>query len=112
MRNVYENIDSQCDFYYKQAPKVVKEYGWQKQCDKMLNGLIERIGIEKFEELPVPPGKWVFFERGAGYTTQSEIKFSRESPLRNVSDDEYDILIRQENFRIPTEEDFRKYRGV
>jgi len=112
MKNVYDNIDSQCDFYYKQAPKVIKEYDWQKQCDKMLNGLIERIGIEKFEDLPVPPGRWVFFERGAGYTTQSEIKFSKEDPLHNVSEEEYDILIRQENFRIPTEEDFRKYRSV
>ena len=112
MKNVYENIGSQCDFYHKQAPKVIEEYGWQKQCNKMLNGLIKRIGIDKFEKIPVPPGRWVFFERGAGYTTQSEIKFSKESPLHNVSDDEYDTLIRQENFRIPTEEDFRKYRGV
>jgi glycosyltransferase involved in cell wall biosynthesis len=112
MKNVYENIDSQCDFYYKQAPSVIKEYDWQKQCDKMLNGLIKRIGIEKFEDLPVPPGRWIFFERGAGYTTQSEIKFSKEDPLHNVSEEEYDILMRQDNFRIPTEEDFRKYRSV
>ena len=111
MKKVYDDIDSQCDFYYKQAPQVIKEYNWQKQCDKMLNGLIKRIGIEKFKELPIPPGKWIFFESGAGYITESGIKFSRNEPLHEVSEDEYDILIRQGNFRIPVEEDFKKHRS-
>ena len=112
MRKVYEDIDNQCDFYYKQAPQVIKEYNWQKQCDKMLNGLIKRIGIEKFKTLPIPPGKWILFESGAGYATESGIKFSRNEPLHEVSEDEYDILIRQGNFRIPVEEDFKKHRSV
>lgn len=112
MRKAYDNIDSQCDFYYKQAPKVIEEYNWQKQCDKMLNGLIKRIGIDKFKDLPIPLGRWIFFESGAGYTTNSGIRFSRNEPLHEISEDEYDILIRQSNFRVPTEEDFKRYRSV
>jgi glycosyltransferase involved in cell wall biosynthesis len=51
MKNAVDNFDAQCDFYYNQAPEVIKEYNWQKQCNKMLNGLIKRVGVGMFKPL-------------------------------------------------------------
>lgn len=51
MKKVYNDIDAQCRFYYKQAPAVYKEYNWQKKCDEMINAAIDRIGIDKFKPI-------------------------------------------------------------
>ena len=51
MRKVVDNFDTQCDYYYKQAPKVIKEYNWQSQCDKMLKSLIKRKGLKFFDPI-------------------------------------------------------------
>lgn len=110
MKNAVENFDAQCDYYYKQAPKVIKEYNWQNQCDKMLNSLIKRVGIEMFEPIGrVHRKKYIYFNHGAGYSLESGIKFTRENPIQMVSEQEYDILIRNSNFRNPTEAEIIKH---
>ena len=112
MKNAVDNFDAQCAYYYKQAPKVIKEYNWQNQCDKMLNALIKRVGIEMFEPVGrVSRSKYIYFQSGVGYSTESGLKFSRDEPIQKVSDDEYDILIRNSNFRQPTDKEITKRLG-
>ena len=112
MKNAVDNFDAQCDFYYKQAPKVIEEYNWQRQCDKVLKDLIKRVGIEMFK--PVGKAlrkKHIYFDHGAGYSTESGIKFTREQPILLVSKEEYDVLIRTSSFRDPTDQEIAKYIG-
>jgi glycosyltransferase involved in cell wall biosynthesis len=112
MRKAVDDFDAQCDYYYKQAPKVIKEYNWQSQCDKMLKSLIKRVGVEMFEPIgKVSRRKYIYFERGAGYSTSSGVRFSKENPVQKVSDDEYDMLITNSNFRQPTEQEIIKHLG-
>jgi len=51
MKKAVDDFDSQCDYYYKQAPKVIKEYNWQSQCDKVLKSLIKRKGLKIFDPI-------------------------------------------------------------
>ena len=48
MKAVAENIQEQSEYFYNQVPQIVEEYSWQRQTDKALNSLINRIGIESF----------------------------------------------------------------
>jgi hypothetical protein len=112
MKNAVDNFDAQCDYYYKQAPKVIKEYNWQSQCDKMLKSLIKRVGISMLEPIEgVVRDKYIYFQSGAGYSTGNDVKFSREKPIQKVSDDEYNSLIRNPNFRKPTDQEIARYLG-
>ena len=108
MRNAVDNFDAQCDYYYKQAPVVIKEYNWQKQCDKMLNSLIKRVGVSMFKPVKeMNRDKYIYFQNGTGYSTGAGIFFSRDTPIQKVSNDEYNLLIRNSNFRDPTDEEIR-----
>ena len=112
MKNAVDNFDAQCDFYYKQAPKVIKEYNWQSQCDKMLKSLIKRVGVGMFEPVgKVSRRKYIYFQNGSGYSTISGVKFSKENPVQKVSDEEYDYLIMNSNFRQPTDQEIAKHLG-
>jgi hypothetical protein len=55
--------------------------------------------------------KYIYFERGAGYSTSSGVRFSKENPVQKVSDDEYDMLITNSNFRQPTDQEIIKHLG-
>ena len=108
MRNAVDNFDAQCDYYYKQAPVVIKEYNWQKQCDKMLNSLIKRVGVSMFKPVKeMNRDKYIYFQNGTGYSTGAGVFFSRDTPIQKVSNDEYNLLIRNSNFRDPTDEEIR-----
>jgi glycosyltransferase involved in cell wall biosynthesis len=112
MRKAVDDFDSQCDYYYKQAPKVIKEYNWQSQCDKMLKSLIKRVGVEMFEPVgKVSRRKYIYFQNGSGYSTISGVKFSKENPVQKVSDEEYNYLIMNSNFRQPTDQEITRYLG-
>jgi hypothetical protein len=39
------------------------------------------------------------------------VRFSKENPVQKVSDDEYDMLITNSNFRQPTEQEIIKHLG-
>jgi glycosyltransferase involved in cell wall biosynthesis len=110
MKNAVDNFDAQCDYYYKQAPKVIKEYNWQSQCDKILRSLIKRVGVGMFEPVgEVSRMKYIYFQRGSGYSASSGVKFSRENPVQKVSEEEYNYLIMNSNFRQPTDQEIAKY---
>ena len=110
MKNAVDNFDAQCDYYYKQAPKVIKEYNWQSQCDKILRSLIKRVGVGMFEPVgEVSRMKYIYFQRGSGYSASSGVKFSKENPVQKVSDEEYDYLIMNSNFRQPTDQEIAKH---
>jgi glycosyltransferase involved in cell wall biosynthesis len=112
MRNAVDNIDSQCEFYYKQAPQVIKDYDWQNQCNKMLNSLIKRVGPDMFEPIgKIFKNKYIYFQNGAGYSTESGVKFTRQRPIQKVTEAEYSSLIINSNFRKPTEEEIIKHLG-
>lgn len=110
MKNAVDNFDTQCDFYYKQAPKVIKEYNWQNQCDKVIKSLIKRVGVDMFSPVgKAARNKYIYFQSGTGYSTDSGVKFSRDEPMQKVSEDEYTSLIRNSNFREPTNEEIIKH---
>jgi glycosyltransferase involved in cell wall biosynthesis len=112
MRKAVDDFDAQCDYYYKQAPKVIKEYNWQSQCDKMLKSLIKRVGVEMFEPVgKVSRRKYIYFQNGSGYSASSGVKFSKENPVQKVSNEEYDYLIMNSNFRQPTDQEITKHLG-
>lgn len=48
MKKVVANIENESKYFYDQVPEVVKEYSWQNQTNKALNSLIDRIGIDMF----------------------------------------------------------------
>lgn len=114
MKNAYDNIDQQATFYYKQAPKVYKEYQWQNKCDTMLKGLIKRVGIDmlKPDESKRSPGKRpIYFQSGSAFCTASGVRFDSNNRIAEVLETEYDSLLSQPNFRELTGEEITKHRG-
>jgi hypothetical protein len=74
----------------------------------MLNSLIKRVGISMFKPVEaINRDKYIYFQNGTGYITGSGIVFSRENPVQRVSNDEYNLLIRNSNFRSPTDQEIR-----
>jgi glycosyltransferase involved in cell wall biosynthesis len=49
MKNAASNFENQASIFYKQVPKVVKEYDWQYRTNMAIDSLIDRIGIDMFE---------------------------------------------------------------
>ena len=49
MKSTAENIESKSSKFYNQVSQVVKDYDWQYRTDLAMNSLIDRIGIEMFE---------------------------------------------------------------
>jgi glycosyltransferase involved in cell wall biosynthesis len=101
MRKVYDDIDSQCQFYYNQAEKVIEEYNWQSRCNKMLASFIKRVGIktlypnEKYlNQLPIQ----IKYVGNGYYSTRSGVQFSKNDRIHYVPMEEYDALIQTENF--------------
>jgi hypothetical protein len=74
----------------------------------MLNSLIKRVGVSMFKPVEsMNRDKYIYFQNGTGYSTGSGIFFSRENPIQKVSNDEYNLLIRNSNFRNPTDQEIR-----
>jgi hypothetical protein len=55
--------------------------------------------------------KYIYFQRGSGYSASSGVKFSKENPVQKVSDEEYNYLIMNSNFRQPTDQEITKHLG-
>lgn len=49
MRYVVSNFDKQSDKFYNQIPEVVKDYDWQTRTNNVMDSLIQRVGIDMFE---------------------------------------------------------------
>ena len=112
MKNAFDNINSQSEFFYKQARSVYEEYNWQNRSNLMLNSLINRVGVDMLEPLSKQERtnfRFIYFQNGASYHTKSMITFTRENPLHAVSIEEYNKLISIDNFRDPTEQELSDY---
>jgi glycosyltransferase involved in cell wall biosynthesis len=101
MRNVYENIGAECEYYYKQAPSVYKKYNWQTRSDRMLSDTISRLGEDMFKqdskfEYLIP--REIRYVGNGAYCTSNGHRFTRENPICKVSYEEYHSLINMEEF--------------
>jgi glycosyltransferase involved in cell wall biosynthesis len=96
MKNAYENIDGQCNYYFNQADDVYAEYNWQTRCDSMLKSFIDRVGIDLLDEnqefahlKPVD----IRYTGNGSYSTRNGIRFSKDSRIHKVTKEESDSLI-------------------
>jgi glycosyltransferase involved in cell wall biosynthesis len=96
MKNAYENIDSQCNYYFNQADDVYAEYNWQTRCDSMLTSFIERVGVDLLDEnqefahlKPVD----IRYTGNGSYSTRSGVLFSKDSRIHKVTKEESDSLV-------------------
>lgn len=101
MRKVYDNIQSECDYYFNQAEQVIKEYNWQNRCNQMLNSFIKRVGIKKLHptekylnQIPVP----IKYVGNGYYTTKSGVHFNKDKRIEYIPKEEYEWLVNTENF--------------
>lgn len=101
MRKVYNDINSQCDFYYKQSKQVIKEYNWQNKCNEMLNSFIKRVGVETLypnekykNQIPVP----IKYIGQGSYSTKSGVRFDASNRVSYIPKEEYDWLVNSEFF--------------
>jgi glycosyltransferase involved in cell wall biosynthesis len=102
IKKVYDNIDSECDFYFSQSEKVYKEYNWEKRSKEMLNSFIKRKGIsildphpDYIHQIPVE----IMYIGNGSYSTASGTRFSKENRIGTVTKFEYDSLISSGNFQ-------------
>lgn len=108
MKKVYDNISNECEFYYKQAPKVYKEYNWQTRCDSMLKSFIKRVGIgllEPIENHPDMKYPIKFIGNGkylSSYINNRAYQFTKDDRIKLVDKQTYDSLISQDIFSDPT----------
>ena len=54
MKNAAENFELQSDIFYNQIPEIVKDYSWQHRTNMAMDSLIDRIGIDMFENSGYP----------------------------------------------------------
>jgi len=68
---------------------------------------------ENVEEKTIKPdinnNVLIYFQSGAGYVTQSGLKFSKENRMAEVSAEEANLLLRLQNFRLPSDEEKEVY---
>lgn len=86
IKNAYDNIDSQCKYYYNQAPKVYKEYNWNHRCEVMLKSFIKRVGINMLDELDEyeEDVTLVAYTGNGSYSTPDNIRFDKNNRVRPV----------------------------
>lgn len=100
MKKAYDEIDAQCDKYYKQASSVYKEYNWDNKCKQMLDAAIERIGIDMFK--PLFDVSDVYDKKvryiGKGTYSVGSFRFTKDDPVKEVPNDLFQSLIFNELF--------------
>lgn len=111
MLNFYNNVSSQCKFYYEQAPIVYKEYNWQTKCDYMLNDVITRLGYDSLKKVNNAEANYIYYEGNGSYATFENIKFNSENRLQIVSKALYKTLSMQPYFRKPTDEELNFFKN-
>jgi len=107
IRKVYEDIDNQCKFFYDQAQAVIDEYDWQKKCNYILDGLIDRIGAAALDPIDeyIIKRKYVYFLGNNAYVTSGGARFDRDNRVHIVTEDEARGLLFNGNFRYATEQE-------
>lgn len=88
MKKVADDIETQCDFYYKQAKSVYNKYNWQNMVDEFLDSFIDRVGVEKLEpieEYRSDNNPYFFYEGSGTYSTKCGAKFSTENRVWQIN---------------------------
>lgn len=110
MRNVYENIDFQCDYFFKQSTEVYEEYNWSNRVKHFMNSFVKRVGsalLRPLEEDQFLKGKYVIYTGNGSFCTKNGVIFNRENRVKLVPNEVYENLIFQDLFTIPTKEQIR-----
>ena len=111
MLNFYNNVKSQCEFYYKQAPSVYKEYNWQTRCDSMLNDLVDRLGYDYFLEIENDDIKFIHYTGAGSYASIDGVRFDKNNRSQMVSKNLYNSLICQDIFCEMTDEEILPFKN-
>lgn len=107
MEKVVNAFDKQTEFFYKQAPKVSKEYSWQNKCNQTMKGLISRAGLSILNPIQeyVDNLVYVFFSGSNRYCTPEGVVFSPENRIHACSVGSARSLLLNGNFRYATKEE-------
>lgn len=111
MKNAVDNFEQQCDYFYKQADKVYKEYNWQSKCDEMLRSLINRVGIKMLKPLEgfkTPMGIYMYYDGGGAYLTPNGIRFDKDNRVMQVPEEMVLSLITSGVFRKASEKEIQE----
>lgn len=111
IKKVYDDIDAQKKFFYDQAPLVIEEYDWKNKTDKVLNALIKRVGIEKFNPIKeyVVVKDFIYFKDNNRYIAPDGSMFDSENRIREVDKKVADSLVYNKSFRKATDDEIRAF---
>jgi glycosyltransferase involved in cell wall biosynthesis len=110
MKNVYDNIDSQCDFFYDQASSVYEEYNWTRRVSEFMTPFVKRVGMSSLypiDEESFIKGKYVMYTGNGSFCTKDGIIFNNKDRIKLVPKEIYENLIFQDSFTIPTKEQIK-----
>ena len=101
MKKVADDIETQCKNFYKQAPLVYKEYNWQSKCNKMLNSLIKRVGIDILKPVDgIQPKNTVSVKYigNSSYSMKNGVRFDKDCRVQPVNEDDVQYLLMSGHF--------------
>lgn len=110
MKNVYENIDSQCEYFFNQSEIVYNEYNWNTRVKEFMTDFVKRVGMSSLyplEETDVLKGRYIMYIGSGSFCTKEGIRFDSKNRIKIVPKDVYQNLVFQESFAIPTKEQVR-----
>lgn len=107
MKKVYNNISSECSYFYNQADSVYAEYNWKSRCDFMLKSLIRRVGIKMFNEIEGYKNSslYLYYSGNGSYSTNTGITFDSDHRIQAVDEKLYTSLLLQSQFRALSDEE-------
>jgi hypothetical protein len=111
IKKVYDDIDAQKKFFYDQAPLVIEEYDWKNKTDKVLNALIKRVGIKKFNPIKkyVVVKDFIYFKGNNRYIAPDGSMFDSENRIREIDKKVADSLVYNKSFRKATDDEIRAF---
>jgi hypothetical protein len=70
-----------------------------------------KTGTEKAQQVPVDGDRKILLKMstGFGYSTPSEVHFTKRHPFQLVTQSEADILLKQDRFKLATREEVLAY---
>lgn len=109
MEFVFNNIERQCEFFYKQAPAVSKEYDWQNKCDKTIKSLISRKGTGILNPLQehIAYKEYMYYLGDNRYVTVEGVVFDSEKRIELVTKQQASSLLLNGKFRYATDTEIK-----
>lgn len=111
MKKAVDEFEEQCDYFYRQAESVYREYNWQTKCDEMLRSLIKRVGIKMLKPLEgftTPYDIYMYYTGGGTYLTSNGVRFNKENRIESVPEEMVLSLITSGVFRKATENEIKE----